>query len=109
MNMKIAEGEDMTILDIRKAEYYAAGHIPGAINFGISNLVENLNKLDPDAPVYVYCDTGHWAAEATALLQMLGYDAYSLKYGICSWSPDEAINNGLCYDAASIPNYELEK
>jgi rhodanese-related sulfurtransferase len=109
LNMKIAEGEDMTILDIRKADYYTAGHIPGAINFGISSLVDNLNKLNPDAPVYVYCDTGHWAAEAVALLQMLGYDAYSLKFGICSWSPDKAINNGLCYDASSIQNYKIEK
>ncbi|MGD9142473.1 MAG: rhodanese-like domain-containing protein [Dehalococcoidia bacterium] len=108
LNMKIAEGEDMTILDIRSADYYAAGHIPGAINFGKSSLIDNLEKLDPDAPVYVYCDTGHWAAEVTALLQVLGYDAYSLKFGICSWSPDEAINNGLCYDAASVPGYDTE-
>lgn len=109
LNMKIAEDEDMTILDIRSSSYYAAGHIPGAINFGISKLVDNLNKIDPDSPVYVYCDTGHWAAEVAALLQMLGYDAWSLKYGICSWSPDETINNGLCYDASTIPNYDLEK
>ncbi len=109
LNMKIAEGEDMTILDIRKADYYAAGHIPGAINFGIDSLVDNLNQLDPDAPVYVYCDTGHWAAQAVALLQMLGYDAWSLKFGICSWSPDKAVNNGLCYDAASVQGYEVEK
>jgi rhodanese-related sulfurtransferase len=109
LNMKVAEGEDMTILDIRSADYYAAGHIPGAINFKIGSLVDNLNKLDPDAPVYVYCDTGHWAAEAAAMLQMLGYDAWSLKFGICSWSSDKAINNGLCYDAASITNYEVEK
>jgi rhodanese-related sulfurtransferase len=109
LNMKIAEKEDMTILDIRKAEYYAAGHIPGAINFGINNLVDNLNKLNPDAPVYVYCDTGHWAAQATALLQMLGYDAYSLKFGICSWSPDETINNNLCFDVANVQDYDVEK
>lgn len=109
LNVKIAEGEDMTILDIRKADYYAAGHIPGAINFGISSLLDNLNKIDPDSPVYVYCDTGHWAAEAAALLQILGYDAYSLKFGICSWSLDKTINNGLCYDAASIQSYEVEK
>ncbi len=109
LNMKVAEGEDMTILDIRSAAYYAAGHIPGAINFGIGSLVDNLNKLDPDASVYVYCDTGHWAAQAVALLQMLGYDAYSLKFGICSWSSDEAINNGLCFDVASVQGYEVEK
>jgi rhodanese-related sulfurtransferase len=109
LNIKIAEDEDMTIWDIRKAEYYAAGHIPGAINFGLSSLIDNLNKLNPDNPVYVYCDTGHWAAEAAALLQILGYDAYSLKFGICSWSPDETINNGLCYNAADIQDYDVEK
>ena len=109
LNMKIAEDEGMTIWDIRKAEYYAGGHVPGAINFGLSSLIDNLNKLDSGNPVYVYCDTGHWAAEAGALLQMLGYDAYSLKFGICSWSPDEAINNGLCYDATSIQGYDVEK
>ena len=109
LNMKVAEDEDMTILDIRSAGYYVAGHIPGAINFGIGSLVDNLNKLDPDAPVYVYCDTGHWAAHAAALLQMLGYDVYSLKFGICSWSPDETINNGLCFDVASVQGYEVEK
>jgi len=109
LNMKIAEGEDMTILDIRSADYYAAGHIPGAINFGISSLVDNLSKLDPNEPVYVYCDTGHWAAEAVAILQMLGYDAYSLKFGICSWSPDETINNGLCFDVSSVQDYQVEK
>jgi rhodanese-related sulfurtransferase len=108
LNMKIAEGEDMTVLDIRKADYYAAAHVPGAINFGISSLADNLNKLDPDSPVYVYCDTGHWAAEAAGLLQMLGYDAWSLKFGACSWSPDETMNHGLCYDPASIQGYDTE-
>ena len=108
LNMKIAEDQEMTILDTRTTERYNAGHIPGAINFEISKLVDNLSQIDPDAPVYVYCDTGHWAAEVAALLQILGYDAYSLKFGICSWSPDETINNNLCYEADGVPNYDTE-
>ena len=109
LNMKIAEGEDMTILSIRKAEYYAKAHILGAINFSLSSLVSDLSKIDPNAPVYVYCDTGHWSAEAVALLQILGYDAYSLKFGICSWSSDVAINNNFCFDASAVQGYEVEK
>ncbi|MFC2071792.1 rhodanese-like domain-containing protein [Chloroflexota bacterium] len=109
MKMKIAEDEDMTIVSVRSAEQYAAGHVPGAINIGLAALADNLNKIDPDLPVYVYCYTGHSAAQATALLQMLGYDAYSLKFGMCSWSSDPAINAGSCFDASTVGGYETEK
>jgi len=109
LNIKIAEGEDMTILSVRSATDYAAGHIPGAINFGIDSLVDNLNKLDPDSPVYVYCYTGHTAAQTAALLNMLGYDAYSLKFGMCSWTSDTAVNAGKCFSAAGVQGYDVEK
>jgi len=109
LNMKIAEGEDMTILSVRKAEHYAAGHIPGAINIGLGSLADNLDKLDPDSPVYVYCYTGHSSAQATSLLKMLGYDAYSLKFGICSWTADTAVNMDKCYKASGVKGYDVEK
>jgi len=109
LNMKIAEGEDMTILSVRKPEHYAAGHIPGAINIGLGALMDNLSQINPDAPVYVYCYTGHSAAQATAVLQMLGYDAYSLKFGMCGWTSDKAVNMDKCYKAASAAGYDVEK
>ena len=109
LNMKIAEGDDMTILSVRSAEHYAAGHVPGAINFGLGSLADNLDKLDPDSPVYVYCYTGHSAAQATALLNILGYDAYSLKFGMCSWTADTAVNAGKCFDTSTVQGYEVEK
>ena len=109
LNMKIAESEDMTIVSVRAAADYAAGHIPGAINIGLSSLADNLDKIDPDAPVYVYCYTGHSAAQATALLQMLGYDAYSLSFGMCGWTSDKAVNMGKCFDPSSVQGYEVEK
>jgi len=109
LNMKVAEGEDMTIISCRSAEHYAAGHIPGAINIGLGDLAENLDNIDSDSPVYVYCYTGHSAAQAVALLNMLGYDAYSLKFGMCSWSSDEAVNLGKCFDATAVVGYQVEQ
>jgi len=109
LNMKIAEGEDMTIVSVRTADAYAAGHVPGAINIGLSSLADNLDKINPDAPVYVYCYTGHSAAQAAAVLQMLGYDAYSLKFGMCSWTSDTAVNMGKCFNADSVQGYDVEK
>ena len=108
LQIKIAEDEDMTIISIRNADDYAAGHIPGAINFGLTSLVDNLSKIDPDLPVYVYCYSGHSAAQAVALLNMLGYDTYSLKFGMCSWSSDAAINMGKCFDATTVQGYDVE-
>ncbi len=109
LNLKIAEGEDMTIISCRSAADYANGHIPGAINIGLTALADNLSQIDPDAPVYCYCYTGHSAAQATALLQMLGYDAYSLKFGMCSWSSDPAINAGKCFNPATVAGYAVEQ
>ncbi|MFC2007034.1 rhodanese-like domain-containing protein [Chloroflexota bacterium] len=98
LNMKIADGEEMTILSIRKADMYAVGHIPGAINapYGTA-IIDALDKLNPDAPVYVYCYTGHTAAQSAALLQMLGYDAYSVSFGMCGWSDDSEVTKGVCF------------
>lgn len=108
LNMKIADGEDMTIVSVRKADAYAAGHIPGAINIGMSSLMENLDQLDPDAPVYVYCYTGHSAAQTTALLQMLGYDASSIGFGMCGWSDDTSVNMDKCFKPEMSMGYATE-
>ena len=108
LNQKIANNEEMTILDVRNSDHYAAGHIPGAIHIEMDNLADNLKKLNPDAPVYVYCYTGHTSAQATALLQILGYNAYSLKFGMCSWSSDPSVNLDKCFNASNIVDYPVE-
>ncbi len=108
LNMKIAEAEDMTIISLRSATDYASGHIPGAINISLDNLADNLDQIDLDSPVYVYCYTGQSAAQGVSLLQMLGYDAYSIKFGMCSWSSDPAVNAGKCFDASTVQGYRVE-
>jgi rhodanese-related sulfurtransferase len=108
LNLKIAEDEEMTIISCRSATDYAGGHIPGAINIGITSLLDNLDKINPDAPVYVYCYTGHTAAQMASLLNLLGYDAYSLKFGMCSWSSDPDVNAGKCFDASTVTDRDVE-
>ncbi|MFC2040423.1 rhodanese-like domain-containing protein [Chloroflexota bacterium] len=110
LQVKISEGEAMTILSVRKADAYAVGHIPGAINAPYGpNIVSALSQLDPDAPVYVYCYTGHTAAQSTAMLQMLGYDAYSVSFGMCGWSDNPDVTKGACFTPEMSKGYDIEK
>jgi rhodanese-related sulfurtransferase len=96
---------DPFIISCRSADDYAAGHVPGAVNIGLGSLADNLDKLPADEPIVVYCYTGHTAGQVTALLNMLGYDAQSLKFGFCSWSSTAT----KCFNAATAASdYDVE-
>jgi len=67
------------------------GHIPGAYQFTPAASLEMdqmLYNLPLDEQILVYCWTGQTSAQITGYLRMLGYDAYSLKFG----------SNNLFYD-----------
>jgi len=84
---------DPIILSVRSAEDYAKGHIPGAINIGFKSIAkaENLQKLNPDKQIVVYCYTGRSGSQATAILNALGYDAVNLLWGISGWTTDSDV------------------
>ena len=76
-------GSEPFILDIRRAEDYAAGHLQGAVNaaWGSPALADALNWLPDDEPVYVNCYSGQTAGQTVAVLNVAGFDATSIKYG----------------------------
>ena len=81
---------DPTIISLRSAEDYAKGHIPGAVNMSVTELftLDNLATVPPDRDVVLVCYTGQTAGQATSALNMLGYEAYSLLFGMSSWTSD---------------------
>ena len=80
-----AESDEYTILSVRKAEDFALGHIPTAINipFGAGMEVA-LSELPTDKPIIVYCYTGHTASQTVGILRLLGYEAYNMSFGMGS-------------------------
>jgi rhodanese-related sulfurtransferase len=101
---------DPLILDIRKPEDYALGHIKGAVNIGAAKLfeAETLAKLPKDKPIVIYCYTGQTSGQVVAALNMLGYDAYSLKFGMPSWALVEGVSAGPWKNEMS-QNYPVDK
>jgi rhodanese-related sulfurtransferase len=87
------ESNDPFILSVRSPDHYALGHIPGAINIPWKAVAEeeNLAKLPTDQPIVVYCYTGHTGQIATTVLNLLGYDATNLKFGMMGWTEDDEV------------------
>ncbi len=42
-----------------------------------------------DQPIVTICGSGQSASYVTAILQMLGYDAYTLQYGMTRWMEND--------------------
>jgi len=97
---------DPIIISVRKAEDYTKGHIPGAVNIPFTSIAkkENLQKLDPDKKIVVYCYTGRTGSQATAILNMLGYDAVNLLWGISGWTTDPVVA-AKRFDPDTSPDY----
>ncbi|MBN2049439.1 MAG: rhodanese-like domain-containing protein [Spirochaetales bacterium] len=80
----IDEGSsDIYVLSIRSAAHYAEGHVPTAANIPWGKgMQEYFETLPTDKKIIVYCYTGQTAGQTTAVLRLLGYDAYSMNGGM---------------------------
>lgn len=79
------------LLDVREAEEFAAGHLPGAMHVSRGLLEFKLSStpaLTPrDLKVVVYCKTSGRAALAAAAMQDMGYlDVVSIAGGYDAWA-----------------------
>lgn len=82
--LPLVESGKATVIDIRKAEDFALGHVKGAINipFG-KGMQESFNSdVLPKGKLIVACYSGQTAGQATAILKAMGFDAVSMKAGM---------------------------
>ena len=77
----------VTVLDVRPAEEYAAGHVPGAINVPLDKLEGYLSKLPKRREVVAYCRGPYclMSFEAVAVLRKRGLKARRLVDGFPEW------------------------
>lgn len=73
------------VLDARRKDEFAEGHIPGATNFVHVRLLSRLDSVPKDRPILVHCRSGARSARACSLLQKHGYNATNLAGGMLAW------------------------
>ena len=77
----------VTVLDVRPADEFDAGHLPGAVNIPLGELEARLVDLDPDREIVAYC-RGPWCVlsfEAVAALRARGFKVRRLEDGLPEW------------------------
>ena len=82
-----AERGAVVILDVRPAEEFAAGHIPGALSVPLDRLDENLSRLPRRRPIVAYCRGPYCvlAPQAVERLRTRGFQAHRLEDGMPEW------------------------
>lgn len=96
----LADPTKVTVIDVRAAADFATGHIEGAVNVPIADIVTYYknNNLSSKTRVVVTCYTGQSAGLAIAALRLSGYsNVFSLKWGMCSWAYPTSWNNAKLY------------
>ena len=86
--VKMMETEkNYIILDVRRADEFAEGHIPGAINVANESIgtAEIPELLDKSQLILVYCRSGRRSKEASEKLVKLGYTNIVEFGGILDW------------------------
>ena len=84
----MAEETDYIILDVRRADEYASGHIPGAIHVANESIgtAEIPELPDKNQLILVYCRSGNRSKQAARKLVALGYTNIVEIGGILDWT-----------------------
>ena len=74
------------LVDVREADEYAAGHIPGSISLPLS-AIDTAEILIPrkDTPLFLYCLAGTRSSQVLSRLQKMGYKRLENIGGIRSY------------------------
>jgi rhodanese-related sulfurtransferase len=109
LHQKMADGEDLHLLDVRTPREYAQAHVPGARlepleTFDAGRVARQLAE-PPAGPVYVLCQSGSRARQAIAKLEQAGVACCVLvEGGTAGW-----IQAGLPAERQAVKAISLER
>ena len=77
----------VTVIDVRPADEFAMGHVPGAVNVPLGDLEARLSELPRSREIVAYCRGAYcvMSFEAAALLRARGFKVRRLEDGLPEW------------------------
>jgi rhodanese-related sulfurtransferase len=76
---------DAYVLDVREADEWAAGHVPGALHIPLGQLNARHTEIDRGPALYVICRSGNRSDHAAQALAGAGWPAHNVADGMIGW------------------------
>ncbi|MEO6685425.1 MAG: thioredoxin domain-containing protein [Dyadobacter sp.] len=86
---KLNASKQAQLLDVRTPEEFSQGHLESAENIDYKNAAfkDQVEKLDKNKPVFVYCLSGGRSGQAAKILHEKGFtDVYDMQGGYLKWT-----------------------
>ena len=97
------------LLDVREEYEYQDGHIKGAINLPLREILEKKDTLPKDKDIYVYCRSGHRSADAVNFLKSLGFEkVHNIEGGFIDISFNEYHKDKGNLENSVVTNYNFD-
>ena len=97
------------LLDVREEYEYQAGHVKGAINLPLREILSQKDSLPKDRDIYVYCRTAHRSADAVNFLKSLGFDkVHNVEGGFIDISFNEYHKDKGNLENSIVTNYNFD-
>lgn len=113
-----ADISKVTLIDVRTADEYALGSIPGAINIPLDELRNRLQEIPTNQPIWVFCAVGLRGYLASNILKANGYgDVRNLIGGLRTYRaattqinmPEGFSDKGNCAHSCHHSSSQTEK
>lgn len=83
---ELMDDDNLIVLDVREKKELKAGYIKGSMHIPLSDVKNQLDKLDKNKSILVYCRSGSRSAHIAGVLTRNEYEnVYNLKGGIQAW------------------------
>ena len=97
------------LLDVREEYEYQDGHIKGAVNLPLREILEKKDTLPKDKDIYVYCRSGHRSADAVNFLKSLGFEkVHNVEGGFIDISFNEYHKDKGNLENSIVTNYNFD-
>lgn len=87
LERRLAAGEKIVLLDVRRPEEFAVSHLEGAVSLDPDAKEPRPQGVDRDAKIVVYCSVGWRSSQMARRLTVAGYrDVANLEGSIFRWA-----------------------